>query len=133
MIKQSELCFYLYATYTFSIPLSDLPPYCLGGACVLVSPGGVEQAAHMNPSSILLLNFYVNHSFSITYILFEHKGVHKCTRHQDILGCKLMIDFVNQQICSRMFWKLGNDTSKGVRGVHLFWAPPRGHSGHPQR
>lgn len=39
MIKQSELSFAfqrilsgLYATYTFSIPLSDLPPYCLGGA-----------------------------------------------------------------------------------------------------
>lgn len=42
MIVQSELNFAfqrilssLYATYRFSIPLSDLPPYCGGGACVL--------------------------------------------------------------------------------------------------
>ncbi|KAI3355548.1 hypothetical protein L3Q82_018375 [Scortum barcoo] len=34
------------------------------------------------------------HGLSITNTMFEHKGVHQCTWHQDTLGRRSMIDFV---------------------------------------
>ncbi|KAI3360757.1 hypothetical protein L3Q82_012993 [Scortum barcoo] len=46
----------------------------------------------LNPSGVLL--DFCAHSLSITNTMFEHKGVHQCTWHQDTLGWRLMIDFV---------------------------------------
>ena len=48
----------------------------------------------LNPSGVQLLDFCAGHSLSITNTMFEHRGVHKCTWHQDTLGRRSMIDFV---------------------------------------
>ena len=46
--------------------------------------------------SILLfdLKILVNHAFSLTYTLFGHKVVHKCSWHQATFGLKSTIYFV---------------------------------------
>ena len=48
----------------------------------------------LNPRSVQSLDFCASHSLSITNTTFSHKGVHKCTWHQDTLGRQSMIDFV---------------------------------------
>lgn len=54
---------------------------------------GQNSLIALNQSGVLL-DFCANHSFSITNNMFWNKGVHMCTWHQDILGHRLMTDFV---------------------------------------
>lgn len=43
---------------------------------------------------VLLLDFSVGHSLSVTNTMFEHKVVHQYNWHKDTLVWRLMIDFV---------------------------------------
>lgn len=47
----------------------------------------------LNLSNVLLSDFYAHFGLSIKQIMFEHKGVHQCTRHWHTLGNRSMIHF----------------------------------------
>ncbi|KAI3353866.1 hypothetical protein L3Q82_005074 [Scortum barcoo] len=56
---------------------------------------GVIGRNGLHLSGVQLLDFCASsHSLSIMNTMFEHKGVHKCTWHQDALGRRPMIDFI---------------------------------------
>ncbi|KAI3363271.1 hypothetical protein L3Q82_011558 [Scortum barcoo] len=64
------------------------------GWCGLVYPPLLWSCPGWYSSSTEYLLGVPGRGLSITNTMFEHKGVHQCTWHQDTLGRRSMIDFV---------------------------------------
>lgn len=81
---------------------------------------GRNAPPDLNSSCVQLLDFCACHGLSITNSMFEHKGIHKCTWHQDTLDCRSMIDFI---VMSFDLWPCfglsGEERSRAVS-----WSPP---------
>ncbi|KAK7880575.1 hypothetical protein WMY93_032787 [Mugilogobius chulae] len=58
------------------------------------SPWKGNAPPDLNPSGVLFLDVCASYSLSMTNTMFQHKGVHQCTWHQDTLGMRVMIEFV---------------------------------------
>lgn len=48
----------------------------------MVGRNGVPD---LNPSGVVLLDFWANHSLSIMNATFGHQGVHRCTWHHMVM------------------------------------------------
>lgn len=77
----------------FIVLLGDFNTYMGNDSETSEGVTGRNSVPDLNLSGVPLLNFCAKSVFSIMNTMFELRGVHKCTWHQDTLGHRLMIDF----------------------------------------